>query len=81
MSDKKIIRVAVGKDAKEVIERIASEHGMTEVAVASRIYEWFGRQRDEVKRGILGMYGDRGKQVAEEVLKDMAAGQRRRTSA
>ena len=51
--DRKIIPISVNASAKQVITRIADEHGMKEIAVASRIYEWFATQDDVVQKGVL----------------------------
>jgi hypothetical protein len=71
--NRKIIKIAVTENAKAIIEAIASEHDMTEQGVASRIYEWFGRQSDEIQRGVLGLYGTRGPDIIRLVLQDLAS--------
>ena len=72
VSDRKTIRLAVNPMAKEVIERWAQRHSMTELGVASRIFTWFGEQPEEIQRGILGLYGGYGPDIARHVLEEMA---------
>lgn len=72
MNDKKVIRIAVSERAKQVVEGWAEQQDMTEVGVASRIYEWFGSQNEDLQRAILGMYGSRTPDVAKMALEDLA---------
>lgn len=53
MADRKVIPISVDGAAKATITRVADKHGMKEIAVASRIYEWFSRQDDVVQKGVL----------------------------
>ncbi len=72
MDDKKIIRIAVTPAAKAVIEQWKEVQDMTEIGVASRIYEWFGRQPEELQRGILGLYGKRGPDITRMAMESLA---------
>ncbi len=72
MNDKKVIRIAVSERAKQVIEGWSEQQDMTEVGVASRIYEWFGSQSEDIQRAILGLYGSRTPDVAKMALQELA---------
>ena len=72
MNDKKVIRIAVSERAKQVIEGWSEQQDMTEVGVASRIYEWFGDQSEDLQRAILGLYGSRTPDIARMALKNLA---------
>lgn len=72
MADKKIIRIAVRPEAKRIIASWAKRSDMTEVGVASRIYQWFSEQPEAVQRTILGLFGGLNRDVAVMVLEQMA---------
>lgn len=55
VTEYKVIKINVTPAAKQVIEDIAGEHGMKEVVLASKVYEWFGAQDDVTRKAILGM--------------------------
>lgn len=71
--DLKVIKVKVTAGAKAVISTTADALDMKEQGVASRIYEWFGRQSDDVRRAVLGLYGMSAKQVLRGILADLEA--------
>jgi len=74
MTDYKLIRINVSERAKGVIENIADKHGMKEVIVASKIYEWFGQQPDVFQKSILGMLPEgMESDVAKLALEQLAA--------
>lgn len=52
------LRLFVSLAAKKSIEGVAERDGMTELAVASRVYEWFSRQPEMFQRVILGHVPD-----------------------
>ncbi len=76
VAQRKVIRISVTVGAKKVISRWAAENDMKEIGVASRIYEWFGKQPEEVQRGILGLYGRLTPDVARMVLERMGDGKK-----
>jgi len=68
-----VLKINVTPAAKQAVEKWKGLHGMSEFAVASRVYEWFGEQDDEVQRAILGLFGPRLKpDVAKDVLDKLA---------
>ncbi len=71
--DPNVIRIAVTPSAKAVIVHWAESQGMTQIAVASRIYQWFSVQPEVVQRGVLGMFGDEGPDIVKMVLERMEA--------
>lgn len=55
VSTRKVIKIAVSQNAKKVITDTAKELDMKEQGVASRIYEWFGRQDDLTQKHVLSL--------------------------
>ncbi len=51
-----IIRIELSGPAKELLAKTARSHGMTQVAVQSRIMEWFSNQPEEIQAAVLGRY-------------------------
>ena len=74
MTERETIRIAVRPSAKRVIEAWANTQGMTQTAVATRIYEWFSEQDELVQRGILGMLGSSGPDIARMLLEPRSPG-------
>ena len=82
MSIRSVIKVSVAPSAKTVIEKTAAQTGMKEIAVASRIYEWFAQQDDVLRKGVLGLLPEGYEaDVAKLALERMAKGQKPRKSA
>jgi hypothetical protein len=52
--ERKQLKISVTPAAKEIVERYAEKADMSEQGVASRIYEWFGRQHPTVQKAVLG---------------------------
>ncbi|MCI0629602.1 MAG: hypothetical protein L0Y44_02980 [Phycisphaerales bacterium] len=72
MHDIKVIRIAVSTEADKAISDFAQANDMTKLGVASRLYEWFGRQDEGLQRMLLGMYGDLTPDIAKLVLERTA---------
>jgi hypothetical protein len=72
VADRKQLKIFVNSAAKEVVSAFANGFDMTEQGVASRVYEWFGRQPEDVQKWILGLVrGDEGtgmKRYARQLL-------------
>ena len=67
-----IFRIQLTLSAKDRIEATCDEIGMTQIAMASRLMEWFASQPDTLKAAILGLYpGVLQTDVAELLLKRM----------
>lgn len=72
---KRVIKIAVTDSGKATIKKLAARLDMKEMGVASRVYEWLGRQTDDVVvKGVLGLLpeGYEG-EVVEVALKRLAA--------
>lgn len=67
------IKIKVSPGAKAVISDTADALDMKEQGVASRIYEWFGRQSEDIQRTVLGLYGLRAKEVIRGILQEIEA--------
>jgi len=71
-----IIRIELTPAAKEHVTSIARQNGMTQVAVTSRLFEWFAAQPELVQAAVLGHYPHAIEaEIAQLVLKRMAAPQ------
>src|SRR2546423_7577620 len=68
-----IVRIELTPSAKEHLTSIAKRNGMTQVAVTSRLLEWFATQSELVQAAILGHYPHAIQaEIAELILKRMA---------
>jgi len=68
-----IVRIELTPSAKEHLTRIAKRNGMTQVAVTSRLLEWFATQSELVQAAILGHYPQAIQaEIADLILKHMS---------
>jgi hypothetical protein len=75
MSLRHTIKITVKPEAKTIIKGFAEKLGMAEIAVASRIYEWFAAQDDVVRKGVLQLLPENyEKDVVRIALERMANG-------
>jgi len=51
-----IVRLELSPPAKKALEETCDRNGMTQVAVSSRLVEWFHQQSDMLQAAILGHY-------------------------
>lgn len=74
--DYKIVRIQVSESAKKAIKDFADEMDMKDVGVASRLYEWFGKQPLYIRKWVTGLLeGDDSRgafEFAKTVLEDFA---------
>ena len=56
MPNKEIARLELTREAKDKLKVISKRTGMTQVAVASRLFEWFSRQPELIHGAVLGQY-------------------------
>jgi hypothetical protein len=56
MRKRVIIRLELTPSAKQALEDVCEKNGMTQVAVSSRLVEWFADQSDMLQAAILGHY-------------------------
>jgi len=69
-----IMRVELVPQAKDCLNGLSDRLGMTQVAAASRLVEWFAEQTDVVQAAVLGLYPDDIRaEVPSMILKKMAA--------
>jgi hypothetical protein len=74
-SSKRIImRVDVTPLARDGLNSVCEEYGITHVAAMSRLIEWFSKESDVVQCGVLNLYPrDMRDKVAKIVLRQIAA--------
>ena len=73
MSEDSFIKIRVSDAAKRELTKTARELEMKEIGVASRLIEWFAKQDDAVRKGVLGMYPkDFEAEVARLILEKLA---------
>lgn len=76
-----VIKISATARAKEIIKHDAAELGMKEMILAGRVYEWFSRQDDTLKKGILNLLPktyevDVARMALERIAKDAAGGKK-----
>lgn len=72
-----IVRLELTPQAKKALEDVCDHNGMTQVAVSSRLVEWFSQQSDMLQAAILGHYPKEIEpDIAELILKRMSAADR-----
>jgi hypothetical protein len=67
--DVKVIRISVSDGAKKVVEDVARDLDMKETGVASRVYEWFGKQPPHIQKWVMGLSGGNDTRGAFEFAK------------
>lgn len=68
-----VFRIQLTTEAKDRIQGFSDRLGITQIALTSKIVEWFANQPDMVQAAILGLYPDLIKtDVAEMILAKMA---------
>jgi hypothetical protein len=74
----KLIKVRITDAAKKIIERSSDDFGLTEIALFSRLVDWYSRQDDVVKRAVLDMLPPEYRtDIAKLVLERMASDKRK----
>ena len=53
---RQIMRIELSPTAKKQLADTCKKRGMTQVAVASRLVEWFTRQPETIQAAVLGQY-------------------------
>jgi hypothetical protein len=51
-----IMRIELTAKAKKKIQALGEQHGMTQVAMMSRLVEWAARQSETIQGAALGLY-------------------------
>ena len=79
MKKRVVFRIQLTTDAKKRLLEISDQLGITQIAITSRLVEWFANQPDLIQAAILGLYPDVIKQdVATLILNRMAEGKSER---
>lgn len=74
MSKRVIMRIELTPAAKDRLTELSHRKGMTQVAVASRLVEWFSVQPETIQAAILGQYPQEiMPNVVNLILEHMAA--------
>jgi len=75
MKKRVVFRIQLTAEAKKRLLDISDQLGITQIAITSRIVEWFANQPDLIQAAILGLYPDLIKQdVATLILNRLAEG-------
>ncbi|HEX8341697.1 MAG TPA: hypothetical protein VF624_12375 [Tepidisphaeraceae bacterium] len=73
MKKRVVYRIQLTLDAKKRLMDISDEIGITQIALTSRLMEWFASQPELVQSAVLGLYPEAIKRdVAMLILKRMA---------
>jgi len=73
MAERIILRIELTPKAKEHLEQLSDRQGMTQVAMLSRVIEWYAHQPEIIQRIIVGHLPPEIEQdVARLVLRQLA---------
>ena len=72
-SPRAIMRIDLTPASKELFAGISDRQGITQLAVTSRLVEWFCKQLDTVQHGMLQFTTGMGLPVAKTALSQMIA--------
>lgn len=56
MSRRAIMRIELNENAKKQLEVLSERHGMTQIALMSRLVEYFASQSSSVQSAMIGRY-------------------------
>ena len=80
MKKRVVFRIQLTTEAKKRLLDISDQLGITQIAITSRLVEWFANQPDIIQAAVLGLYPELIKQdVATLVLNRLAEGKTDRT--
>lgn len=75
MASRIIVRIELTPSAKDALNDLTDKAGMTQVALLSRLVEWFAHQSDMIQASVLGQYpSEIEADVAKLILKRMSSG-------
>jgi hypothetical protein len=78
MASRVIVRIELTPSAKTRLNGLSDKKGMTQVAMLSRLVEWFANQSDLIQAAVLGQYPvEIESDVAKLILKHMASNPRK----
>lgn len=61
-----ILRIEITPEAKDNLQQTTQQSGMTQVALLSRLVDWFSEQPHTLRSAVLGLYPP---EIREDVLK------------
>lgn len=69
-----IIRIQLDLAAKQALDALCEQRGMTQIAVMSRLVSWFSRQNEVVQASVLGSLSDAAlAKLAKQLLAEIAS--------
>jgi hypothetical protein len=69
------MRIELSGPAKQKLNSLSETHGMTQVAMMSRLIEWFSRQPQHIQAATLAaLPKENASEVAKMILQAMASG-------
>jgi hypothetical protein len=75
MASRIIVRIELTPAAKDALNDLTDKAGMTQVALLSRLVEWFAHQSDMIQASVLGQYpSEIEADVAKLIMKKLASG-------
>jgi hypothetical protein len=73
-----IIRLQLDREAKDALDELCHQRGMTQIAALSRLVRWFTRQDEVIQTAVLGSLSEESLQtLAQRLLTKIAAGEGR----
>lgn len=73
MKERVVYRIQLSTDAKQKLMELSDQLGITQIAITSRLVEWFANQPDHIQAAILGLYPDLlKKDIATLILERLA---------
>ncbi len=73
MKKRAIVRVQLSPQVKEKLDELCDSRGMTQIAVMSRLVDWFCEQNELVQAAVLGQISETlQSDLAEQLLREMA---------
>ena len=70
MAHRNIMRIELPGPAKQKFATLSDRHGMTQVAMLSRLVEWFAKQGPDVQTNVVS--GKSARETTTKILKKMA---------
>lgn len=75
MNKRAIVRIQLDLAAKRELDKLCDRRGMTQIAVMSRMVQWFVKQDEFVQTAVLGGLSDATlQQLARNLMEQIAAG-------
>ncbi|MFI5378790.1 MAG: hypothetical protein ACHRHE_05810 [Tepidisphaerales bacterium] len=75
MASRIIVRIELTSPAKKALETLTDKHGMTQVAMLSRLVEWLANQSPTIQGSVLAQYSaETQAETAKLIVKQMASG-------